>query len=101
MPASTKKRIDETGIRRDTTINLRLSTRVRDLIDSAAAISGASRTEFVVESARQRAIDVMLDQRLFELEPDAWAALNRALEEPPPPNARLKRLLSKTPRWPE
>ena len=56
--------------RRDATINLRLSEKVRDLIDTAASVSGTTRTEFVLESARRRAIDVMLDQRLFALEAD-------------------------------
>lgn len=101
MPLSTKNRDDPKHARRDATINLRLSAKIRDLIDSAAAISGTTRTDFVVESARQRAIDVMLDQRLFVLDPDAWEAFNRALEEPPPPNARLKRLMARKPPWQE
>jgi len=101
MPVSDKKPTDLTKTRRDATINLRLSAKVRDLIDSAAAISGTTRTDFVVESARQRAIDVMLDQRLLVLDAEAWEAFDRALEEPPPPNARLKRLMARKPPWPE
>jgi uncharacterized protein (DUF1778 family) len=87
--------------RRDATINLRLSAKVRDLIDTAAAVSGTTRTEFVLESARRRAIDVMLDQRLFTLEPEEWRALNRALDKPPMPNARLKGFMARTPPWKE
>ena len=89
------------GLRRDATINLRLPARTRDLIDTAAAASGTTRTEFVIESARRRAIDVMLDQRLFVLEPEAWRAFNRALDRPPLPNARLKALMARKPPWPE
>ena len=87
--------------RRDATINLRLSEKVRDLIDTAASVSGTTRTEFVLESARRRAIDVMLDQRLFALDDDAWAAFNRVLDKPPLPNARLKSLMARKPPWKE
>ena len=87
--------------RRDATINLRLSSKVRDLIDTAAAVSGTTRTEFVLESARRRAIDVVLDQRLFVLEADDWVAFSRALDKPPLPNARLKALMARKPPWKE
>jgi uncharacterized protein (DUF1778 family) len=82
-----------------TTINLRVSQPTRQLIDAAAAVVGKSRTEFMLESARQHAIDVMLDQRLFVLEPDQHDAFMRVLDNPPPPNARLKKLLSRKSLW--
>jgi uncharacterized protein (DUF1778 family) len=85
--------------RRDTTINLRISAKVRNLIDTAAAIVGKTRTEFVVESAKQHAIDVLLDQRLFELSADQWDAFVAVLDNPPPPNEELKKLMSRKPPW--
>ena len=100
MPTAPKQTIATTP-RRDATINLRLSEKVRDLIDTAAAVSGTTRTEFVLESARRRAIDVMLDQRLFALEADAWEAFDRVLDKPPLPNARLKSLMARKPPWKE
>ena len=101
MSTPAPKRSGRNDLRRDATINLRLSTKVRDLIDTAAAVSGTTRTEFVLESARRRAIDVMLDQRLFALAADDWAAFNRALDKPPLPNARLKSLMARKPPWQE
>lgn len=85
--------------RRDATINLRLPEAVKALIDTAAAASGKTRTEFMIDSARQQALDVLLDQRLFELDAEQWAAFNAALDEPPPPHDRLKALMAKTPPW--
>jgi uncharacterized protein (DUF1778 family) len=82
-----------------TTINLRVSQPTRQLIDAAAAVVGKSRTEFMLESARQHAIDVMLDQRLFVLEPGQHDAFMHVLDNPPPPNARLKKLLSRKSPW--
>ncbi len=101
MPATAAKRAPATAPRRDATINLRLSAQARDLIDTAAAASGTTRTEFMVESARRRAIDIMLDERLIMLEADEWRAFSRALDEPPLPNARLKELMAHAAPWPE
>ena len=42
-------------------INLRIETHTRQLIDEAAALLGKTRTEFMIESARREAIDVLLD----------------------------------------
>jgi uncharacterized protein (DUF1778 family) len=101
MPTTAPKRPAANSARRDATINLRLSEKVRDLIDTAAAVSGATRTEFVIDSARRRAIDVMLDQRLFALGASEWAAFNRVLDKPPLPNGRLKSLMARKPPWQE
>ena len=87
------------SMRRDATINLRLSVSVRNLIDTAAAAIGKTRTEFVIESAKQHAIDVLLDQRLFQLGADQWDAFNNALDNPPMPNEQLKQLMARKAPW--
>src|ERR1044072_7400813 len=66
--------------RSDTAVTLRLPLRTRELIDSAAATLGKSRTEFMLESARQNALDVLLDQRVFNLDAEAGESFARALE---------------------
>lgn len=86
-------------VRRGTTINLRVETETRDLIDAAAEAVGKNRTEFMVAAAREHAIDVLLDQRLFRLDAEAFDAFNAALDNPPAPNARLKALMRKKPLW--
>jgi uncharacterized protein (DUF1778 family) len=101
MAPSTVRRSKPAPERRDATINLRLPARMRDLIDSAAAANGTTRTEFVLESARRRAIDVMLDRRLFLLDDADWQAFQRALDRPPPSNASLKALMARKPPWKE
>ena len=80
-------------------INLRIETQTRQLIDEAAAILGKTRTEFMIESARQQAIDVLLDQRLFVLDPDRYDAFMRALDNPPAPGPKLRSLLRRKPAW--
>ena len=85
--------------RRHDTINMRVPQQTRQLIDRAAAVSGKSRTEFMLESARQRAVDVLLDQCHFVLEPDVYDAFVKALDNPPPPDAKLIAMMNRKPLW--
>jgi uncharacterized protein (DUF1778 family) len=80
-------------------INLRIETHTRQLIDDAAAILGKTRTEFMIESARRQAIDVLLDQRLFVLGSERYDAFMHALDSPPAPGPKLRSLLRRVPAW--
>jgi uncharacterized protein (DUF1778 family) len=80
-------------------INLRADQATRNLIDRAASALGQNRTEFMLMSARVHAQEVILNQVYFSLGADDWRALNKALEAPSPPNAALKRLMSRKPSW--
>lgn len=80
-------------------INLRIEAHTRQLIDDAAAILGKTRTEFMVDSARRQAIDVLLDQRLFVLDSERYDAFMRALDNPPAPGPKLRSLLRRVPAW--
>lgn len=80
-------------------INLRIEAQTRRLIDDAAAVLGKTRTEFMVDSARAQAIDVLLDQRLFVLDPERYDAFLHALDNPPAPGPKLRALLRRTPQW--
>ena len=78
-------------------INLRIEARTRQLIDDAAAVLGKTRTEFMIETARAQAIDVLLDQRLFVLESDQFDAFVAILDNPPAPDPKLRALLQRSP----
>jgi uncharacterized protein (DUF1778 family) len=80
-------------------INLRIETRTRQLIDNAAAVLGKTRTEFMIDSARALAIDVLLDQRLFVLDAKRYDAFVHALDNPPAPGPKLRALLRRRPGW--
>lgn len=80
-------------------INLRIEANTRQLIDDAAAILGKTRTEFMIESARRQAIDVLLDQRLFMLDSERFDGFMRMLDNPPAPGPRLRALLRRVPAW--
>ncbi|WP_230983963.1 DUF1778 domain-containing protein [Caulobacter rhizosphaerae] len=80
-------------------INLRIEAQTRQLIDDAAAVLGKTRTEFMIESARTLAIDVLLDQRLFVLDSARYDAFVHALDNPPAPGPKLRALLRRVPAW--
>ena len=80
-------------------INLRIETQTRQLIDDAAAILGKTRTEFMVESARRAAVEVLLDQRLFALSDERFNTFVGLLDNPPAPGAKLRALLRRKALW--
>ena len=83
----------------DATITMRLPAQTRELIDQAAATVDQSRTEFVLESARARAVDVLLNQRVFHLDAAASRAFVEALDEPPAPLEALRRVVKSRAPW--
>lgn len=92
--ASASPRIGTKG-----SLNLRIETQTRQLIDEAAAALGKTRTEFMVESARANAIDVLLDRRLFVLDARSHDAFVDALDNPPAPDDKLRALMRRAPIW--
>jgi uncharacterized protein (DUF1778 family) len=81
------------------TVNLRIEAGTRQLIDDAASVLGKTRTEFMIETARREAIDVLLDRRLFVLGSKPYDFFMRALDNPPAPGPKLRSLLRKVPAW--
>ena len=57
-------------------IRLRIEPCVRQLIDDAAAVAGKTRTAFMIDSARQQAMDVLLDQRLLRPDDEGFDAFS-------------------------
>jgi len=54
---------------------------------------------FVVESARELAVDVLLNQTVFNLSADQAEAFAKALENPPAPTEKLKALMQSKAPW--
>ena len=98
MPATAVAHRDDAD-HRGVTINLRASAQVRDLIDRAAALLGQNRSVFMLDSARLRAEDVLLDQRLFFLNENEYRDFLKLLDEPPKPTEELRKLLAAKPPW--
>jgi uncharacterized protein (DUF1778 family) len=99
MDSASRDAGERSQSRRSAAVNLRIEPRTRELIDAAAEVVGKSRTEFMIDSARRDAIDVLLDQRLFRLDPEQFDAFVAALDNPPPAGPELKALMARRPLW--
>lgn len=93
MPAPEKK----TG--RDGQINMRVDYMTKSLIERAAVALGQSQTEFVISTARERALEVLMNRTLFHLGDGDWEDFCATLDAPPRANANLKKLLRSKAPW--
>lgn len=84
---------------RSDNINVRVSPEMLGLIDRAAQVYGKTRTDFILDTMRKAAEEAVLDQRLFVLDADQWAAFTAALDAPPQTNPKLGALLARRPAW--
>lgn len=73
-------------------LDLRLSKTAKQTLQAGAAAAHKSLSEFVLDSALKEAEEHLTDRRIFLLDADKWDAFLVALDAPPRPNPRLKRL---------
>jgi uncharacterized protein (DUF1778 family) len=73
-------------------LDLRLTPEAKRTLQSAAAASGRSVSDFVLESALVRAEETLADRTRFVLDAEQWKAFLAALDAPPRDLPRLKRL---------
>lgn len=86
-------------VRSEANIHIRATTQLKQLIDTAANSVGKTLSEFMLDSAQKDAINVLLDKRLFVLDPEKYDAFVHALDNPRPPSDRLKALMKRRPAW--
>lgn len=94
MPATPAKRSPP----RDT-LNIRIKPDERNLIDRAAELTGKTRTDFVLEAARQAAVDALTDWTLFVVDTETYNRFKAALDAPPKPNKKLIRTMQTPAPW--
>ena len=81
------------------TLNIRIKTEERNLIDRAAKVRGKNRTDFVLEAARSAAEATLLDQAIITASPEAYTAFLARLDMPPQPNERLRKTMQTPAPW--
>ncbi len=84
---------------RETNIHIRAHATDRDLIDRAAEATGRTRSEFVLDTARREAEEVLREQRVFHLDATAWKTFMSELDRAPRSNPKLAALLSRKAPW--
>ena len=86
-------------LRHDKLVSIRMPQRTRDLIERAATSVNKTFSAFVIESATERALDVLLNQTVLALSADRAEAFAQALENPPAPTGKLKALMKSQAPW--
>jgi uncharacterized protein (DUF1778 family) len=82
-----------------TTLNLRIKSEDRNLIDWAAKVQGKNRTDFILEAARNAAENALLDQTLFLTSPEIYAEFIARLDAPAQPNQQLLKTMKTPAPW--
>ncbi|MFK5892928.1 MAG: DUF1778 domain-containing protein [Pseudomonadota bacterium] len=80
-------------------INIRALEVQRALIDKAASSLNKTRSDFMLEVACQAAENILLDQRLFLVDDDAFNAFQAQLDAPVADNKKLQYLLNQKSPW--
>ncbi len=84
---------------RTSNLNMRIDNETQNLIAVASAARGLSKTDFVLQSARESATKVILDQSVYWLNDKDWDTLEDALNAEPELNAELVDLLGEKSPW--
>jgi uncharacterized protein (DUF1778 family) len=77
-----------------TPIRILAGEHQRMLIDQAADQLGRTRERFMLDVACREAEDILLDRVFFALDTTAYEQFLAILDNPPPPNDRLRRLMA-------
>lgn len=77
---------------KDERLDFRVTAEFKALITRAAEISGTSVSTLLIESARMRAMELLEQHDRIVLGNDAWDKFLQMLENPPVPNAALRKV---------
>jgi len=74
-------------------VSARVPVQVQEKLELAAAMVGATVNQFMVQTALREAERIIEQERVIRLSAHDAEMFIRALENPPPPNAKLKSAL--------
>ena len=90
---------DAAAARKDDLIQIRASAATKAILNRAAALRGQKLSEFMLDSARARAEETILDQRLFALDDEAYKTFLAMLDAPAKPDRALRARMKRKPAW--
>lgn len=77
-------------------INFRATDRQADVLRRAAAATDTTLTDFVLDSAVDRAEKILADRRWFSVSQDQWDAFVELLDRPLPSTEKFRELQRRT-----
>lgn len=84
---------------RNVRIDLRATSEQKHVLRAAAKLNATSVTDYVLKAALTQAQDVLLDQRVFILEPQRFDAFVEEVTNTTDAHERLEKVLSITKPW--
>ncbi len=87
------------SVRKDHPIAMRLPAADVAMIDRAASIRGRSRTEFVRDAAVRAAEEVVLDNTVIRMSPEAFDHFLEILSQPAKPVPEMVELMKRLAPW--
>jgi uncharacterized protein (DUF1778 family) len=85
--------------RKDDLSQIRASAATKSILNRAAALRGQKLSEFMLDSARARAEETILDQRLFALNEEGYKTFLAMLDSPTKPDKALRARMKRKPAW--
>ena len=79
--------------------NLRVTPEDQVLIDRAVNASGLTRTDFVLQAARNAAQELLVERSWLSVGAEAFERFANALDAPPQANDRLRRTMTAPKPW--
>lgn len=86
---------------KDDRLDLRLTSEQKRLLQHAASLKGETVSDFVINSAMLNADEVLLDQRIFVLEPGAFEQLVARARDVEKNKEAIDKILAIAPPWQE
>ncbi len=74
----------------DTRLTARIPPQVRETLQRAATLSGATLNQFLVQAALKEAHRILAEERIISLSEQDALRVFTLLENPPAPNSRLQ-----------
>ncbi|GAA5004130.1 hypothetical protein GCM10023206_08290 [Acinetobacter puyangensis] len=75
-------------------INLRATREAKQVIEQAAALTGTTVSAFMLQQSYEKALSLIEQQQRITVNAQDWEKLNKALENPPQANDKLKALMA-------
>ena len=78
---------------KDTRMELRTSSEIKNTLRSASALAGVDMTSFILSAALQKAQEMITNHNLIYLNKSSWNKLNEAIINPRQPSENLQQLM--------
>ncbi|MEB7926097.1 DUF1778 domain-containing protein [Atlantibacter hermannii] len=87
------------AIAKDTRVELRTSTDIKEKLRAAASLVGVDLSAFILMAATRAAQQALDEERMRVLSAKEWERLNNAINSPRPAGDKLRDLMTREPRY--